>query len=446
MAQRVNTTGNNGARDRVSLSRIGALRAGSTGVENTTNGTEVLEFDHRVRAYPPATTGGLWRLRWDEHHRRRDTTAKDRTGAIAKATEIVDRLAIGSATELVNARGADLVARFLDPARRPARVREWSERMREEQVRYCTKYVLPVIGDVRCRELCRSDFQRILDRAWTASVARQVRRTLTGLVNAGLTEGYLLPRQDVLRGVRWLPKDGSEVTVEPSTRSITDDEIPTVDAVHTLAAECGTRSRVWWRELEILLVAYSGMRWGEHAALTAGQVDVERRRITVDRQVVELRSGLRESLPKGRRRRVTMYPATTPGGVDLDVMAQRRLAELDDPNQLLFPAPRGGWARRSNYGRNLWDLACEFIGWPKNPDGDGWYWTFHSLRHVFATWALAQPNIRIEDVSRLMGHSSIRVTQEIYVHVCADVYDRFFDATRDPRSAAENDAGRASVV
>jgi integrase len=69
-------------------------------------------------------------------------------------------------------------------------------------------------------------------------------------------------------------------------------------------------------------------------------------------------------------------------------------------------------------------------GWPKNPDGNGWYWTFHSLRHVFATWALGQPNIRIEDVSRLMGHSSIRVTQEFYVHVCADLYDRFFDATR----------------
>ena len=91
MARRVNTTGNNGARELVSLSRIGASRAGSTGVENTTNGTEVLEFDHGVRAYPPATPNGLWRLRWDGHHRRRETTAKDRTAAIAKAAEIVDR-------------------------------------------------------------------------------------------------------------------------------------------------------------------------------------------------------------------------------------------------------------------------------------------------------------------------------------------------------------------
>ncbi|MGH9078820.1 MAG: tyrosine-type recombinase/integrase, partial [Acidimicrobiales bacterium] len=56
-------------------------------------------------------------------------------------------------------------------------------------------------------------------------------------------------------------------------------------------------------------------------------------------------------------------------------------------------------------------------------------WTFHSLRHVFATWALNQPGLRIEDVSRLMGHSSIRVTQEIYIHVHDDLYQRFHEAT-----------------
>jgi integrase len=402
-------------------------------MENTDNVGEVLEFDHGVRAYPPAVPGGLWRLRWEEHHRRRDTTAKDRAAAIAKAGDIVERLAVGSGAESGNARGRELIAHYLDPRRRPARVKEWSERMREEQDRYCAKYVVPIIGDVRCRELQRSDFQRILNQARTASVARQLRRTLTGVVNAGLIEGYLLPRQDVLRGVRWLPPDGTEVVIEPTNHSITEDEIPTTEAVHALAAESRTRSHVWWRELEVLLVAYSGMRWGEHAALTAGQVDAERRRITVDRQVVETRSTLRESLPKGRRRRVTMYPADTPGGVDLGTMVQRRIAELSDPHDLFFPAPRGGWARRSNYGRNLWDPACEFVSWPKNPDGRGWFWTFHSLRHVFATWALGQPNIRIEDVSRLMGHSSIRVTQEIYIHVCADVFDRFFDAT-DRRS------------
>lgn len=188
--------------------------------------------------------------------------------------EIVDRLAIGCATELVNARGSGGPLPGPDPpaGQGPRGV----ERMREEQVRYCAKYVVPVIGDVRCRELARSDFQRILDQARTASVARQVRRTLTAVVNAGLSDGYLLPRQDVLRGVRRLPRDGTEATVEPSTRSITGDEIPTVVAVHRLTADCGARSRVWWRELEALLVAYSGLRWGEHTALTASQLGADR--------------------------------------------------------------------------------------------------------------------------------------------------------------------------
>jgi integrase len=395
--------------------------------------SSVLEFDYGVKAYPPRQPGGYWRLRWKENHRQRDTTAKDRATAIARAVEIVEGLASGNPSELIKATGADLVAHYLDPRRRPPRVEQWSPKMREEQQRYCDKYVLPIIATVRCRELGRGDFQRILDQVNAPATARQVRRTLTAIINAGLIEGYLLPRQDVMRAVRWLPANPDDLKANPVSRAITEDEIPTSRAIHNLAERCAQHSRVWWRELEILLAAYSGMRWGEHAALTADRVDPVRRRISVDRQVVELRSELIETLPKGRRRRVTMYPASTPGGIDLAEMVQRRLDELDD-DELMFPAPTGGWERRSNYGRNLWDKAAEDVGWPRRLDRHGWLWTFHSLRHVFATWALAQPNIRIEDVSRLMGHSSIRVTQEIYVHVSSDVYDRFFDATLgDPR-------------
>ncbi len=92
----------------------------------------------------------------------------------------------------------------------------------------------------------------------------------------------------------------------------------------------------------------------------------------------------------------------------------------------MFPAPRGGWARRSNYGRNTWDPAATAAGWSRRSDGR-WAWTFHSLRHAFATWALVQPGLRIEDVSRLLGHSGTRVSQDVYVH--DDVYQRFYEAT-----------------
>src|SRR5260370_17190038 len=68
MATRLNTTGNNAAHDFVSLSNSRSSRPGSRGMENTSNVGEVLEFDHGVRAYPPAVPRGLWPLPWAEPH------------------------------------------------------------------------------------------------------------------------------------------------------------------------------------------------------------------------------------------------------------------------------------------------------------------------------------------------------------------------------------------
>jgi hypothetical protein len=403
----------------------------------------VLEFGGGVRAYSPAVPDGYWRLRWEEGGRRRDTTAASRDEAVAKATDLIERLGRGTPTELARATGADLVAHYLDPARRPPRVDCWSERHRDEQVRYANLYVIPTIGTIPCARLTRLDFQRVLDQARTRSVGTQLQRCLTAMVSAGLIEGHLLARQDVLRGLRWQPGgdqrrrpqpavdvgDEPEEALgdDPDDHAITEAEIPTTACVHALARAAAERRDVWWRELEILLVAYSGMRWGEHVALRANRVDLARRRISIDRQVIETRSGLKLALPKSRRKRVTMFPAATPGGVDLAALVERRLAEVG-PDGLMFPSPGGQWARRSNYGRNLFDPAADAVGWPRRADGH-WAWKFHSLRHVFATWALTQPGLRIEDVSRLLGHSSIRVTQDIYIHVHGDLYQRFYQAT-----------------
>ena len=137
-----------------------------------------------------------------------------------------------------------------------------------------------------------------------------------------------------------------------------------------------------------------------------------------------------------------MYPARTPGGVDLVAMVERRLAEIE-PDGRLFTAPQGGLLRRSNWGRFVWDRAAEKVDWPKNTE-DTWEWTFHSLRHVFATWALHDARIPIEDLSRLLGHSSTRVTQDVYVHIRPDIYDRVYEATSAPDDAVgEPDAGKA---
>jgi hypothetical protein len=297
-----------------------------TRVSNNNDGSqkrEVLEFDFGVRVYPPASDGGYWRIRWEERHRGRDTTARNRSAAIAKASDIVERLARSAPTALGRARGADLVAYYLDPSRRPPRVASWSIRHRDEQVRYCTDYVLPVIAEVACRELSRADFQEIIDRARTRSVAEHLRRCLSAMVAAGVEEGHLLDSRDLLRGVRWHGE--IEFDPEPVDHAVSWEEIPTVVAVHALARRTAERTGLWWHELQLLLVAYSGMRWGEHAGLSYEQMDPIRRQIRIDRQVVESRGHLQASLPKGRRRRTTSERqrpghAVYPSGAQMDIL------------------------------------------------------------------------------------------------------------------------------
>ncbi|MEA2826822.1 MAG: hypothetical protein QOG43_1261, partial [Actinomycetota bacterium] len=358
--------------------------------ESRSDGTRhALDFDCGVKAYPPVTPGGHWRLRWLEEGRRRETTAPSRRNAMSKAADVVARLSQGRPTDLAQAPAELLVTHYLDPARRPVRGRAWSARHREEQEAYCRRFVSPVVAAAELGQLSRLHFNAILAQAGSASVAAHLRRCLSAMVGAGLEEGLLLARQDVLRGVRWAPPAGEGSDDEAGDGHYVEEaEIPTSAAVHALAAAAGERSGLWWRELQPLVVAYSGLRWGEMAALTGDRVDPTRRRITVDRQVVETRHDLALSLPKNRRRRTTMYPAATPGGVDLAALVARRVAEVG-PTGLLFPSPKGHWPRRSNYRRNTFEPAATAAGWPKGNDGRR-LWTFHSLRHVFATWALAQ--------------------------------------------------------
>ena len=77
----------------------------------------VLEFDLGVRVYPPARDGGYWRIRWEERHQPKDTSARDQAAAIGKAQDIVERLRRSVPTEFGRAKGAHLVAHYLDPTR-----------------------------------------------------------------------------------------------------------------------------------------------------------------------------------------------------------------------------------------------------------------------------------------------------------------------------------------
>jgi integrase len=184
-----------------------------------------------------------------------------------------------------------------------------------------------------------------------------------------------------------------------------------------------------------LTAAYSGLRWGELAALTIPQADPATRVMTVDRKVIEVAGHLFVEAPKNRKWRRTIYPRVTPAGYPLAERLATRLEEAaaeqaagTNPLGLVFPSPTGKHWRSSNFRRNVLAAAYHAAGW-RDADGNG-PWTWHSLRHVFCTTALFTWKLDATDVSRMAGHANYRITLDMYVGTTAGILDRARTATQ----------------
>ena len=154
----------------------------------------------------------------------------------------------------------------------------------------------------------------------------------------------------------------------------------------------------------------------------------------MDRKVVEVGGRLYVEAPKNRKFRRTIYPRRTPGGYPLAERLTARIEEAraeqeagSNPLGLVFPSPRGGYWRSSNFNRRVLQPAYLEAGW-RDADGNG-TWTWHSLRHVFCTTALFTWKLEPTDVSRMAGHANYRITLDMYVGATACVLDRARAAT-----------------
>ena len=257
------------------------------------------------------------------------------------------------------------------------------------------------------------------------------------LVSAGIEAGYLtsprLARVHWQAGDRPLPAAAVSVAGE-SSLWIDPAEIPSDDDIARLGQALAGGALGERDELIANVAAYSGLRWGELAALIIGQVCRARREISVNRKVVEVCGHLYVEAPKNRKFRRTIYPRRTPGGYPLAERLTARIEEARAEHEagsnslgLIFPGRRGGYWRSSNYNRRILQPAYLKAGW-RDAGGNG-AWTWHSLRHVFCTTALFTWKLEPTDVSRMAGHANYRITLDMYVGATVGVLDRARAAT-----------------
>lgn len=249
--------------------------------------------------------------------------------------------------------------------------------------------------------------------AWVAELAE--RRSATVVIRAhGILAGILdeavrdrLLAVNPAHGVR-LPRKTAK-----ARRYLTAAEVERV------AVAAGETAPMY--ELVVLVLAWTGLRWGEMAALRVRDVNVLRRRFEVARSVTPIDRAWSVGTPKGHAARSVPVPASV-----MELVAARIAREKLGPDDLLFPAPRSSEYLRSPNKASLnkkgekvkpkwWEVALDACGLE--------YMAPHDLRHTAASLAVSA-GANVKALQRMLGHTSAAMTLDRY----ADLFDDDLDA------------------
>jgi integrase len=218
------------------------------------------------------------------------------------------------------------------------------------------------------------------------------------------------------------PSNGPTTAQQPRGRQ----RFLTHDEVAKLAAECPEPYDVL-----VTFLAYTGLRFGEIAALRVQDVDLGRRRVHVGANLVELRGGeLVRGTPKTHRARSVPFPRFLAG--QLAALVEGR--PWDAP---VFTTASGSLLRNSNFRHHVFDKAVQAAGLaPLTP---------HDLRDPAASLAIAS-GASVKAVQRMLGHTSAAMTLDVYAGLFDDELDGVADRMHAASGREDENHGAADQV
>jgi integrase len=175
----------------------------------------------------------------------------------------------------------------------------------------------------------------------------------------------------------------------------------------------------------VCFLAYTGLRWGEMAALRVSDFDMLRRRVLITRAVAEVRGKAVWSTPKSHERRSVPFPVFLADDLAALMVGKGR----DD---LAFTSPDGGVLRVSHFRPRVFTAAVERLVTtvPEFPRV-----TPHDLRHTAASLAISA-GANPKAVQTMLGHASAVLTLDTYADLFPDDLEMVSAALDDARRTA----------
>jgi integrase len=294
-----------------------------------------------------------------------------------------------------------------------------------------------LLGKLKVRDVTVAHIIAVLDRMEAKGLAtNNMYVMLSSFFSAMTMEPYNYRQTNPVRRL------GTKKPAAPDTDAISEDAVMTREEIDTIVASlasrrggCGVIER-HTREMVIRTAYHTGLRLSEVLGLTWDAIDLEAGEVDVKKQLeVDFVAGDSSTWftnVKGNKTRVNNVARIVP----LDDEAWAMLREYRQwvfanglwtgPGGLVFPTKK-----HTPLGQNTiseaFTKAVEASGLTR------YGWTFHMLRHSFASLIFHEGG-SIEEVAQLLGNS-VEVARSRYIHLQKrDLYNEAFRARR--RAAA----------
>jgi len=335
---------------------------------------------------------------------------------------------------LASVESAKVTGTYVDPTLAKLTLGEWAERWLDGQAhlkltthsRYegiLRKHIHPRWDRIRLANVSHGDVQAWvteLAKAHSPATVQKIHRVLSLVLDMAVKDGRLA--RNVAGGVN-LPRVGKH-----EHRYLTHEQVDDLAKATGYPSEpskhssLDTRANETYR-LVVLFLAYTGVRFGEMAALRVARIDLRRSRAVIIESVTPVQGhGLVWGTTKTHQRREVPIPRFL-----VDELAENIKGK--QPEDLLFAGIRNGQPLRVSTFRTAFSSAARTIGVPDlHP---------HQLRHTAASLAIAS-GADVKVVQQMLGHSSATMTLDTYGHLFEDRLDEVGDALDRAREAARN--------
>jgi integrase len=285
-------------------------------------------------------------------------------------------------------------------------------RTKEMYERITYKHIIPAIGEIRLRDLKKSDIRKMLnERADKYRTCQQLKMAVIQMLDFGIEDGLLY--KNVAYRIKLTKPDKVE------KRPLTAVEKEGIKKANFTSKE----------KAFIYVLLYCGLKRGEILALSKSNVSLSTKKISVNNAVTFENGSPIVKAPKTNSS-IRNIPITN----ELYAVLEPYMKNLK--TYYLFTSEKGELMHKSTYD-NFWKRIIEKInvaagGTPTKQARKGQKevkglqvihgLTAHVFRHNYATM-LYYADVPIKDAQYLLGHNNIKITLDIYTHLDKDKND-----------------------